>query len=392
LTERRFWGAAGLLVLVGLNLRLAIAAIPPVLGQIRADTGLSSVGSGLLTALPIVCFGVVALLTPTLIKRLQLAPVVTVSLVAIALGCVVRLDPTLLALFAGTAVVGSGIAIGNVLVPSLIKHEFADRAALMIGLYSVSLPLGAAISAGLTVPVEHLLGVGWRPAVAIWGLVALAALALWIPRTRELAPVTVGEEAEGVGRALWRDKVAWAVTAFMGLQSLAYYAILSWLPSILESHDMSAAEAGWMLAFSMFPGMLAALATPNLGRHVRSPGLLVLATSALLGSAYLGLLLSPTTATYLWVTLLGLGQGATLALSLGFIVARSPDSHHAAHLSTMSQSVGYLIAATGPFAVGALHSLTDGWSVPLLVLVANLVPLTISGIVASRNRDVLRPG
>lgn len=381
--------AAAALIFVVLNLRLAVAAIPPVLGQIERETGLSPAAAGVLTALPVVCFGAVALLTPPLFRRVRMAPLLLLTMVAVVVGVAIRLDSTLVALFAGTIVLGSGIAVANVLVPGLIKRDFPAQAAVMVGLYSVGLSLGGAISAGLTVPVEHLLHLGWRPAVAIWGVFAVLALVLWAPQVRLPEPTEAGPPEPAVGRALWRDRLAWSVTVFMGLQSLAFYATLSWLPTILEDHGMSQAAAGWVLSYSFFPAMAAAFATPVIQRRVGWQPALVLACVAFWGTAYVGLIAGPADAPYIWGTLLGIGQGVALALGLGFIVARAPDSHLTAHLSTMAQGVGYLIAAAGPFLLGALHAMAGGWTVPLLLLLANLVPLTIAGFIASREGHVL---
>lgn len=377
------------LVVVALNLRLAIAAVPPVLGQIRHATGLSSAGGGLLTALPIFCFGLVAIAAPRLIRRFSMAPLLGLTMVAVAAGSALRLAPSLAALFAGTAVIGSGIAVGNVLVPSLIKRDFGGKLALLLALYSLALCLGGAIPAGLTVPLEHVTGLGWRPAVAVWGLVAVVALLLWLPHAR-------GGEQSGAPAerpsfsALLRDPLAWCVTLFMGLQSFGFYASFSWIPTLLEDHGTSNGTAGWLLSYSLLPSMLAAFVTPALVRRTR-PAALVVLSGLLCGGAYAGLLAAPSSATYLWMTLLGLSQGALLALALGFIVARAPDTQHAAQLSTMAQSIGYLLASSGPFIVGALHGATGGWALPMVVLLCALVPLTISGLVASEDRYVLTP-
>jgi MFS transporter, CP family, cyanate transporter len=384
--------AAAALIFVVLNLRLAVAAIPPVLGEIERETGLSSAAAGVLTALPLICFGAVALLTPPLFRRVRMAPLLLLTMIAIVVGIAIRLDSALVALYAGTIVLGSGIAVANVLVPGLIKRDFPSQAAIMVGLYSVGLSLSGAISAGLTVPVEDLFNIGWRPAVAVWGIFAVLALLLWAPQVRLPEPTESGPPEPAVGRALWRDRLAWSVTIFMGLQSLAFYTTLSWLPAILEDHGMSQGAAGWILSYSFFPAMAASFATPVIQRRIGWQPALVVALVAVWGSAYVGLILGPADAPYVWGTLLGIGQGISLALGLGFIVARAPDSHLTAHLSTMAQGVGYLIAAAGPFLVGALHALTNGWTIPLLLLIANLVPLTIVGFVACREGHVLEGG
>jgi CP family cyanate transporter-like MFS transporter len=381
--------AAAALIFVILNMRLAVAAIPPVVNQIEVETGLSSAAAGVLTAVPVFCFGAVALLTPTLLRRRGMSPLLMLTLVVLAVGCAIRLDSAIVALFAGTAVLGAGIAIANVLVPGLIKRDFPAQAAIMVGFYSLGISLSGAISAGLTVPLEHLFDIGWRPAVAIWGAFAVLALLLWAPQVRHEEPPRSGPADPAVGRALWRDRLAWNVTLFMGLQSLAFYSMLSWLPTILEDNGMSQVAAGWALSFSFFPAMIAALATPVIQRRIGGRPVGIIAMVLALTAAYVGLIVDPGGAPYAWAALLGLGQGLGLTLALGFIVGRAPDSHHAAHLSAMAQGAGYLIAASGPFLVGALHAITDGWTAPLIVLLASLVPMTFVGFVACREGHVL---
>jgi MFS transporter, CP family, cyanate transporter len=388
--DRSHLVAAATLVFVALNLRMTIAALAPVLTQIQSDTGLGSAGSGLLAAVPVLCFGLVAPSTPGLGRRFGMGPLLGLTMGVVAVGAAIRLAPSLVALFAGTAVIGAGIAVANVVLPGLIKRDFHREQGLMIALYALSLYVGAAFPAGLTVPIEHLTGFGWRPAVAVWGIVALVALALWMPRARRGEEAAPAAHHAPPGRDLWRDRLAWAVTLCLGLQAFGYYATLSWLPAIFESHGMSNGSAGWMLSYSLIPGAAASLATPALARRVPRPGLLIVPAVALCALAYVGLAAAPTAAPYVWVTALGLGQGVALALALGYIVARA-RAHHVAHLSTMAQSVGYLIAATGPFLLGALHGLTGSWTLPLLVLVGSLVPLCLAGLVAGHGGHVL-PG
>jgi MFS transporter, CP family, cyanate transporter len=380
---------AATLIFVALNLRMAVAAIPPVLTQIQRDTGLGSAGSGLLTALPLFCFGAMASSAPALVRRFRMGPVLGLTMAVIAAGCAVRLLPSLAPLFIGTAIVGSGIAVANVILPGLIKRDFKDVAAPMIALYALALSLGATIPAGLTIPVEDLFGIGWRPAVAVWGVVALIALALWLPRARRDEPAVAAVPRPSPARDLRRDRLAWAVTLFMGLQSLCYYAMLSWLPTILESHGMSSGKAGWMLSYMTIPGMAASLVTPAVQRRLPRTEFEVALASLLLAIGYVGLIAFGASAPYVWVTSLGLGGGLLIALALGYIVARAHDDHHVAHLSTMAQGVGYLVASTGPFIVGALHGITSSWTVPLLVLLGVLVPMTLAGITAGREGYVL---
>jgi CP family cyanate transporter-like MFS transporter len=380
---------AVILLVSALNLRMAVAALSPVLDTVQRDTGLSSAMAGLLSTVPVICFGVFALATPKLIRRFGMERLLVLVMVVITAGIALRVLPPLAALFAGTAVIGAGIAVGNVLVPGLIKQDFAGKAGLMTGLYSVSLFVGPALSAGLTVPIMHATGLGWRPAIALWGGVAVLAAALLSPRALR-HPRAAGSGLLPRPKGLWKDPLAWMVSGFMGLQSLGYYSGITWIPTLLQDHGMSAGQAGWMLSYSSFPGLAMALITPLTvrGRPRRAAALVVAAVVAC-GIGYLGLIAAPVSLAYLWLTILGVGQGMAISLALGFIVARAPDVHHTAHLSTMAQSAGYLIASTGPVGIGVLHDVTGGWTVPMLTLTVILIPLLIAGLGASRDRHIL---
>lgn len=389
------------LFVTALNLRMAIAALSPVLGYVQRDTGMSSAGAGLLSTMPVVCFGLFALAAPRLIRRFGMERLLVGTLVVIAAGIALRILPAMAALFGGTAVIGMAIAVGNVLFPGLIKQDFPDRTALMTGLYSVSLFVGPAISGGLTVPVMNATGLDWRSAIAIWGGLALLCVALLAPHAAARPPraepaLATASVSEGSGqqvprtRRIWADPVAWMVASFMGLQSLGYYAVVAWIPTVFQAHAMSASQAGWMLSYLSFPGLTASLVTPLIvrGRAGRAAVMVVVATAAC-GAGYLGLALAAASMPYLWITALGIGQGMCISLALGFVVARAPDVAHTARLSTMTQSVGYLIASIGPFGLGALHDLTHQWRVPLLALSVILLPMLVTGIGASRDRYVL---
>jgi MFS transporter, CP family, cyanate transporter len=398
--------AVGLMV-VALNLRIAIAAVSPILDDIQASSRFSSTVGGVLTTLPVVCFGAFALLTPRLISRFGMDRLLFGAVAVLVAGIAIRLIPDVAALFAGTVVVGAAIAVANVLLPGLIKRDFPDQVGLLIGVYSMALYSGAALASGLTVPLEHALGAGWRPTIGLWAIPAVVALLAWSPALRSGgAPATTAtatgattgattgarvDERSLTVRRLWADPVARCVAGFMGLQSLGYYAALAWLPTLFEDHGMSAGQAGWMLSFSSFVGMAASLTTPTLARRAGHKWLVVVITIALCAVGYLGLLADPVPLAYVWMIGLGLGQGAAISLALGYIVLRSPDAGQAAQLSTMAQGSGYLIASAGPFGLGLAHAVTGNWTVPMLILAALLLPELVAGLGASRERYILRP-
>jgi CP family cyanate transporter-like MFS transporter len=385
------------LVCIALNLRIGVASVGPVLTSIRDSLGLSAAAASLLTTIPVVAFGAFAFLAPWLTKRLGMHQLLGLAMATLAVGIALRRQPSLFTLFAGTVIVGASIALANVVMPGVIKHDFPHRVGPLMGLYSTSLFLSAAVADGLTVPLLPLVGGQWRPALALWAFPAVIACLIWIAQLFR-TPVRAGQTpaagspavaAEPSFRALLADPVAIAVTAYMGVQCTGYYVTLTWLPTLLQDQGMNSHRAGWMLSYSACPGIAAALVSPALARRIR-PAWRPIAVSVLLyGTAYAGLAVAPLHATYLWMTLLGLGQGASISLALSYIAWRSPDARHTAHLSTMAQGFGYSLASLGPIGIGALHAVSGSWTVPLAVLAALLVAQLITGALASRERQVL---
>jgi MFS transporter, CP family, cyanate transporter len=375
------------LVAISLNLRPALVAVGPLTPALRAETTMGASATSLLTTLPLLCFGVFAMLAPALGRRMGLDRSLALALAVLTAGIALRLVPSMPALFVGSAVAGAGIAISNVLLPSVIKRDFPDRTGPVMGMYSVLLNGGAALASGVTVPLGTLLHTGWRTTLALWGLLAIAAIFLWAPR----AVGSLAVEQRDVRRVpvrLWRSSLAWAVAVFMALQSLVYYALIAWLPTLLKDSGMSESRAGLMTAVMSLAGIAASFVVPVIAAKIENQRPLVLVSAVAFLCGLAGLLVAPIAGVWAWMALLGIGQGAGIGLALTLFVLRSKTSSMAAELSGMAQTVGYLVAATGPFAVGVLHDITGTWTVPVLTLIAVLAGLLAAGWVAAANRTV----
>jgi CP family cyanate transporter-like MFS transporter len=388
---------AGGVMLVAINLRPAAASIGPVLDRIESGTGLSSAWAGALTTLPVLCFGLLAPLAPVLARRLGVQTSIAWAMCALLLGMLMRLIPGVGFLFLGTALAGAAIAIGNVLVPVLVRRDFSHRTGTAMALYSTSLIAFAALAAGVTVPLSNALGGGWRPGLAVWAIpVAVAALA-WAPalvrgaslrRERVTAGLVTQPAVARVARTLLRSRLAWQVTLFFALQSGGFYATLAWLPSIFRSHGASEAHAGFLLSLTMAVGLITALTVPGLAARARDQRPLVIGCCVLTAAGLAGILLAPMSAPYLWSVLLGLGQNAAFPLALMLIVLRSGSVATTEGLSTLAQSVGYVLAAFAPLAVGAIHQVARSWTPALILLIALVVPQLIIGLAAGRDRQL----
>jgi len=365
---RAGWPLLVVVVGVALNLRPAIAAVPPLLDAIQADLGLSATGAGLLTALPVVCMGVFAPVGAALGRRVGREPAVSCALVLVALGTLVRgLGESVAPLYGGTLVAGIGIAMGGALLPGVVKAWFPARAGAVTGLYTAGLVTGAMLASAATVPLSHALGGGWPEAIAAWGLLALAALAAWVPVTRRLR-AAAEPPAPGRLRLPWGSGVAWRITLYMGSQSLLYYAALTWLSPLYLDAGWSADRAGLLLGLFSFPQIFSALAVPALvdrtGDH--RPWVVLCVGLATVMLAALGLV--PTAAPWLWAALLGLGVGGMFALALTMLVRQASTPAAAARLSGMALLVGYLLAATGPVLAGAIYDAVGSYRAPFLLL------------------------
>ncbi|MBD8078243.1 CynX/NimT family MFS transporter [Cellulosimicrobium arenosum] len=390
-------GAAVAIVLAALNLRPAVVAVSPLIGEIRAAEGLSAAAAGLLTTLPVLCFGALAPVAPALSRRLGLERTLFGALVLLCVGFAVRLAPTTTALFVGTVVVGCAIGLGNVLLPALVKRDFADRVGLMTSLYSMALAGGAALAAGLTLPVAEAAGLEWRGALATWGLLAVVGALVWAPRAVRADPAlpnplpagiaagTVG--GSGSARSVWRSPLAWAVTVFMGVQSLSFYVVNAWLPEIFVSAGSTAEAGGWLLALCNLCGIVGSFVTPLVAGRMRRQRAIGILLAGCIGAGLAGLALVPG-AGVLWVVLLGLGQGGGISLALTLMALRAPDAARTSELSGMAQSAGYTLAACGPIGVGLVHDMTGTWSTALLLLVGAAVVQGVAAWFAGRDAHV----
>jgi MFS transporter, CP family, cyanate transporter len=274
-----------------------------------------------------------------------------------------------------------------VVVPSIAKGRFAESEGRLMGTYVAALGAGAALAAGLTVPVEEAFGAGWESGLAVWAIpAALAAAVLGVAVVRDGSRVTA-RGGPGDARALLGDGLAWQVTVFFGLQSILFYIALTWLPSILREDGYGAGEAGALLALFALGGIPASLVVPIVATRMPDQRAIAVGVAAIEAVAIVGLLAAPGVAT-LWVFLFAIGQGAAFSLALTVIVLRAPDSKRAVELSGMAQAIGYSIAAIGPLVFGALHDWSGGWNVPLAALLLTTIPLLAAGVAAGSSRTV----
>ncbi|GAA2311554.1 CynX/NimT family MFS transporter [Nonomuraea roseoviolacea subsp. roseoviolacea] len=392
-------------MLAALNLRPALAGLSPLLDEIMTDVGLTPPQGGAITTVMVLCLGLFGWLTPFLARRTGLDRTLLAGLLLLAVGVLVRAADGAPALYLGAALAGTAIAVMNVAMPGVVKQHFPDRVGPWTSVYVSALVVGAGAGAALMVPLERLTGYGWREVSALAAVPALAAALLWLPQalrrpqdgTDSRGAPPWGADSRGADSrgpapavrarpfaALLRSGTTWWVTAFMGLQSLTFYIMLAWLPTIFQDAGLPADQAGYLLSLTNLAQVGATFTVPvHAGRRL-SQVPHVVASSLLTIAGYVGVLAAPTTVPWLWMIVLGLGQGASLALALLIITQRAPDPASVTALSAVAQSFGYVLAALGPLLIGLLRQESGGWTVPLLAGVAACVVQAVTGVRAAR--------
>lgn len=380
------WFLLSAVLLLAFNLRPAVTSLGAVLSDVSADLSLSPTLAGLLTTLPVVCFAVFGASAASFARRVGPRHVLVGSLSAVVVGSVLRVIGDSAVLFTIASVVAlAGMATGNVLIPAIVKARFPNRIGLVTAAYTTILAIGTTVPGALTVPISEATG-SWRYGLGTWACTAVIALLPWLflaRGERPMAASTAGGQRRLTMRDLAHSPIAWALALYFGLQSTQAYVAFGWLAQIYRDAGLDAAYAGFLMSLLPIAGIPMSLAIPTIAARLPDQRLVVLGCGISYVLGYVGLLIAPASAALLWVLLIGLGGGA-FPLSLTMIGLRARSSEVTVRLSGFAQSVGYLLAAAGPLTVGALYGATGGWTIPIGLLLALVVPQVIAGMFAGR--------
>lgn len=379
------WLILGIL-LVSFNLRPSITAVGPLIPFIREDMNLSNGLAGFLTTLPLLTFATFSLFSAAIGNRLGKAKAIFMGLLILGTGSVLRVSAGPFALYLGTALTGIGIVICNVLLIPLVKSRMPSKTGKVMGMFSTGMSLLAAIATAVSVPLAQGLGWGWRGSLLFWTSFLFLALLVWWPQVA-FAPKRQ-KKIEKTGISVWRSRLAWQVTLFMGVQSLLFFTLITWLPDMMIDKGLSATQAGLMTSMMQVVGLLGTLFSPVVATRFRQQSGLVV----FIGTIYLlgfSTLFSPTTwLNVLGIAMVGLGMGASISLAYLLIALRTKNDHYTAGLSGMAQSAGYFLAAFGPMLFGMAFDRWQDWDMLVYLMLVSSLFFTGFGYLAGRNRTV----
>lgn len=376
------------IVFIAMNLRAPITSVGPVVSLIRDSLDVSNTMVGVLTTIPLITFGLLSPFAPKLARRFGMELTLFFVLIILTIGLVLRPFAGIIPLYTGTLLIGAGIAIANVLMPAFVKMKFPKNIGVMTGIYAISMNLTAALAAGLSVPLANMHDSSWKLSIGIWMIIGILAILFWIPQLRNQVQTTSSKGKTAKKSSLLASPLAWKITIFMGLQSLLFYCIAAWLPEILQGRGMSASKAGWMLSSVQFAQLPVTFIAPIIAGKMKNQISLVWLTFA---TAVLGILsiMSGVAALVLPAAILfGIATGLAFSLAMMFFTLRTDDVFEAADLSAMAQSIGYLVAATGPVIFGILFDLTDTWTSSLILLLVAATILLIVGLGAGKQTTI----
>lgn len=374
------------IVVLAFNLRPAAVSVGPVLDEVTDALGMGDLTTSLLTTLPVLAFATMGALAPRVARVLGLHRTTCAALLLVTVGLMVRSHVDAPAAFLVlTFLALTGMAVANVLLPSLVKLHFPDRVGTMTAVYSTALAVGLTCASVLTVPISDAYGGGeldWRDGLAVWAFTALVAAVPWLALARHDQHARAEPTAFGAG-AVARTRIGWLMGLFFGLLGLQSYAIFGWVAKVYRDAGFSAHDAGLLLGIVTGIGIPLSWVIPRLTVRVRDPRHVLTAIMVFYPVGYLGLVLAPATTPWLWAACLGIGC-CTFPFVLTLIGMRSRTPGGTAALSGFTQSVGYLVAVVGPFGVGALHAVSGGWGLPFGILLALCVPQYLLGLTVSR--------
>lgn len=371
------------------NLRSPITSVGPVLTEISQALDLSNFQSSLLTSIPLLMFATCSILISRIAAGRNISHVLLIGLFILGAGSLLRIYGNVFTLLSGSVLVGLGICIGNVMTPGYIKSNLPRHIGSMTGLFAVAMNLMAAFASGFSINIGKWTSLGWRGSIGVWIVLVLVSVVMILIEQGFKKRKTIDTiQTERSTFNMFRSRQAWQISIFMGLQSVVYYSVVSWLPAVLVHYGMPKSETGWVLFTFQISSLPLTFIGPVIANRMKDQRSLIIFIAVVMMSSVLLFALAGLKYTYLAAILLGISNGMSFSLSLFFFSIRTRSSANAIKLSGMAQSIGYFIAAFGPAVFGALHDADASWKSSFYFLALSVVLLLYFGLNAAKNRFV----
>lgn len=392
-TKQRYYTTLLILsiLLIGATLRSPITCVGPLIPFVREELEVSNSIIGLINTLPLLIFGIFSPFVPKLSSKFGMEITLFIAMILLTIGVFIRSLGDISILLFGTLLLGMAIAVGNVLMPGLIKSNFPYHIGLMTGLYSVSMNVFSALASGISVPIASIPTLDWHNAMQVWSIISLAAVSiilLRLPAIRASHKKVFVKVKSQPSKVIFKSKIAWAVTFFMGLQSLIPYSLFTWLPDILLTKGYTEGESGWLMAIYQLGLIPTTFIAPIIAARMQSQRLIACISGLLFFFGLLGVSFISSDVIIAFLILIGIGAGTTFSLAMMFFVLRTNTITESSQLSSMAQSIGYIVAALGPFFLGSIAEWTNGWTVPLAILMVVSLCIALLGIIAGKNQKI----
>lgn len=387
------WGVVLAIIFIASTLRAPLTSVGPVVDEIKQVMDINNSIAGILTTIPLIIFAIVSPLVSKVTSRLTMSRTILYSTVLLIIALYLRVAGDFNVFLIGTILLGVAIAFGNVVLPSYVKWYFPMQIGLATGIYSGTMNFTAGLGGGLSFPLSEITPIGFRLSLAFWIILAVIAIILWLPKARkgtelEKATATQYQAKKTKKVSIVKSKLAWMVALTMGFQSMIFYTVVAWVPSILVDRGLDPSTAGYLLMLNQFSQVPMTFTFPIIASKLKDQRILIVIITILF---LLGFSLFFTQSLVLLVVgiiIAGLAMGACFSLCMTFFSIRARTSEGSIALSGFGQSVGYLIAAIGPFLIGYLHDATGNWVSGIIALIIMSILFFIFGYPASKQNVI----
>ncbi|MFW0761935.1 CynX/NimT family MFS transporter [Staphylococcus cohnii] len=386
------WGVILAIVFIASTLRAPLTSVGPVVDEIKHVMEINNSVTGILTTIPLIIFAIVSPLVSRVTSRITMSRTILYSTILLIIGLYLRVAGDFSLFIIGTLVLGIAIAFGNVVLPSYVKWYFPMQIGIATGIYSGTMNFTAGLGGGLSFPLSQT-PLGFRLSLSFWIILGIIAIILWIPKARKGAKLekqTIDETQVKHHKKvnIVKSKLAWMVALTMGFQSMVFYTVVAWVPSILVDRGVDPSTAGYLLMLNQFSQVPMTFSFPIIASKLKDQRILVVIITILFLTGFGLFFTQSLVLLVIGMVIAGLAMGACFSLCMTFFSIRARTSDGSISLSGFGQSVGYLIAAIGPFLIGYLHDYTGNWISGIIALLLMSLLFFIFGYPAAKNRVV----